>query len=67
MSDEFQKSPHILLRQHSGNALKHLINIFVCVSNPLKEHSFILVKTRKMNDEFQKSPYILLGQHSENA
>ncbi len=59
--------PYILHEQHSENKRKHLIKIFMGVYNPLKEHSFILVETRKMNDEFQKSAYILLRQHSGNA
>ncbi len=29
MNDEFQKSPYILHEQHSGNAQKHLVNIFI--------------------------------------
>ncbi len=52
MSGEFQKSPYILIGEYSGNARKHLVNVFMCVSNPLEEHSFILVKTRKMSDKF---------------
>ncbi len=67
LSDGFEKSPYILLGQHSGNAQKHLINIFMCVANHSKKHSFILIKTGKMSGEFQKSLNILLGEYSGNA